>query len=158
VSSSLAWSSPSCWPGRPRDRPKRTAFGAAFFALLFTLFGASSTDVLANFFHVSLNATLWFFRIATFVVPVVVYAVTWLVCREMQMVPGIGRRKRAVVVERSEEGEYTAIPSEVRPGDEHVELEPVPVPVMIEVEPEPEPAGASAGTRRGGRGVRRVRR
>ncbi len=145
---------------RPRDRPKRTAFGAAFFALLFVLFGASSTDVLANFFHVSLNATLWFFRIATFVVPVVVYAVTWLVCREMQTVPGIGRRKRAVVVERSVEGEYTAIPSEVRPGDEHVELEPVPVPVMIEPEPEPEPdrAGAPTGDRRGSRGVRRVLR
>ena len=57
---------------RPRDRPKRTAAGAAVFALVFTLFAASSTDVLANFFHVSLNVTLWFFRIAVFVVPVVV--------------------------------------------------------------------------------------
>ena len=49
---------------RPRDRPKRTAAGVAMFALLFTLFAASSTDVLANFFHVSLNEVLWFFRIA----------------------------------------------------------------------------------------------
>ena len=40
---------------RPRDRPKRTATGAAMFALLFTLFGASSTDVLADFFHISLE-------------------------------------------------------------------------------------------------------
>ena len=54
---------------RPRDRPKRTAAGVAMFALLFTLFAASSTDVLANFFKVSLNATLWFFRIAVIVVP-----------------------------------------------------------------------------------------
>ena len=38
---------------RPRDRPKRTAFGAAFFAFLAMLFIASSTDVLANFFHVA---------------------------------------------------------------------------------------------------------
>ncbi len=49
---------------RPRDRPKRTAAGVAIFALLFTLFAASSTDVLANFFHVSLNEVLWFFRFA----------------------------------------------------------------------------------------------
>jgi len=40
---------------RPRDRPKRTAAGAAMLALLFMCFAASSTDVLANFFHVSLN-------------------------------------------------------------------------------------------------------
>ena len=32
---------------------------------------ASSTDVLANFFKVSLNATLWFFRIAVIVVPII---------------------------------------------------------------------------------------
>ena len=61
---------------RPRDRPKRTAAGVAMFAFLFMLFAASSTDVLANFFHVSLNEVLWFFRIATFVVPVVVALVT----------------------------------------------------------------------------------
>ena len=54
---------------RPRDRPKRTAAGAAMFAFLFTLFAASSTDVLANYFHVSLNAVLWSFRVATFVMP-----------------------------------------------------------------------------------------
>ena len=56
---------------RPRDRPKRTAAGVAMFALLFTLFAASSTDVLANYFHVSLNVVLWFFRIAVIVVPII---------------------------------------------------------------------------------------
>src|SRR5580658_5181602 len=50
---------------RPRDRPKRTAAGAAMLALLFTLFAASSTDVLANYFHVSLNFVLWAFRVLT---------------------------------------------------------------------------------------------
>ena len=92
---------------RPRDRPKRTAAGAAMFALLFTLFAASSTDVLANFFHVSLNVVLWFFRIAVFVVPIIVGLVTYQLCREMQGVHGIGKRKRAVIVHRSAEGEYT---------------------------------------------------
>ena len=66
---------------RPRDRPKRTAGGVAMFAFMFTLFAASSTDVLANFFHVSLNAVLWFFRIATFVVPVVAGLVTYQLCQ-----------------------------------------------------------------------------
>ena len=84
---------------RPRDRPKRTAAGVAMFALLFTLFAASSTDVLANFFHVSLNAVLWFFRFAVFVIPIIAGLVTYQLCREMQGVHGIGKRKRAVIVQ-----------------------------------------------------------
>ena len=120
---------------RPRDRPKRTAAGAAMFALLFTLFAASSTDVLANFFHVSLNAVLWFFRIAVFVVPIVSGLVTYQLCKEMQGVHGIGKRKRAVIVQRSAQGEYVTVPTPPRPDDEHIELDPEPVPVRIDIEP-----------------------
>jgi ubiquinol-cytochrome c reductase cytochrome b subunit len=120
---------------RPRDRPKRTAAGVAMFSFMFTLFAASSTDVLANFFHVSLNATLWFFRIATIVVPVVAALVTYQLCREMQGVHGIGKRKRAVIVSRSVQGEYSTVPTPPRPDDERVELDPEPVPVRIDIEP-----------------------
>jgi ubiquinol-cytochrome c reductase cytochrome b subunit len=120
---------------RPRDRPRRTAAGAAMLALLFTLFGASSTDVLANYFHVSLNLVLWSFRVLTFVVPVIVGFVTYGICREMQGVQGIGKRKRAVIVHRSAEGEYSTVPAAPRPDDTHEELEPEPVPVRIDVSP-----------------------
>ena len=120
---------------RPRDRPKRTAAGVAMFSFMFTLFAASSTDVLANFFHVSLNATLWFFRIAIFVIPAIAAAVTYQLCKEMQGVHGIGKRKRAVIVHRSAQGEYSTVPSAPRPDDEHVELDPEPVPVRIDIEP-----------------------
>jgi ubiquinol-cytochrome c reductase cytochrome b subunit len=120
---------------RPRDRPKRTAAGVAMFALLFTLFGASSTDVLANYFHVSLNTVLWFFRIATIVIPIIAGLVAYQLCREMQGVHGIGKRKRAVVVERSAQGEYRTVPTPPRPDDERVEMEPEPVPVRIDIEP-----------------------
>jgi ubiquinol-cytochrome c reductase cytochrome b subunit len=120
---------------RPRDRPKRTAFGVAFFAMLFTLFAASSTDVLANFFHVSLNQVLWFFRFAFFIVPIVCGLVAYQLCREMQGVHGIGKRKRAVIVRRSAEGEYSTVEAAPRPDDEHEELDPEPVPVRIDIEP-----------------------
>ena len=120
---------------RPRDRPKRTAAGVAVFALLFTLFAASSTDVLANFFHVSLNQVLWFFRIAVIVVPIIAGLVAYQLCREMQGVHGIGQRKRAVIVRRSVEGEYSTVPAEPRADDQHAELDPEPVPVRIDIEP-----------------------
>ena len=145
---------------RPRDRPKRTAAGAAVFALVFTLFAASSTDVLANFFHVSLNVTLWFFRISVFVVPVIVGFAAWRICLEMQGVHGIGKRKRALIVSRSEAGEYTAVPSEPRPGDDHHELDAEPVPRTIELEPVAVGGGPRTGTSPDGddAGVRRVNR
>ena len=120
---------------RPRDRPKRTAAGAAMVALLFTLFAASSTDVMANFFHVSLNATLWFFRIAVIVVPIIAGLVTYQLCREMQGVHGIGKRKRSVIVRRSAEGEYSTVPAAPRADDERSELDPEPVPARIDIEP-----------------------
>ncbi len=142
---------------RPRDRPKRTAAGAAMIALLFTVFGASSTDVLANYFHVSLNEVLWFFRVTVIVVPIVVGVITWKICIELQHVPGAVKRKRAMVVSRTPEGEYVAAPAPERPGDEHHELEPEPVPVRIELEPET--VGASATTAPTGESrVRRVLR
>src|SRR5215469_11124326 len=120
---------------RPRDRPKRTAAGAAMLALLFTLFAASSTDVMANFFHVSLNATLWFFRIAVIVVPIIAGLVTYQLCMEMQGVHGIGKRKRSVIVQRSAQGEYSTVPAAPRPDDVRSELDPEPVPARIDIEP-----------------------
>jgi len=133
---------------RPRDRAKRTAVGAAMGALLFTVFGASATDVLANYFHVSLNVTLWFFRIAVIVVPIIVGLATYQICREMQGVHGIGKRKRAVVISRTKAGEYVSTPTDVRPGDEQEELPPEPVPDFIELEP----VGAGSGSGNSGDG------
>jgi ubiquinol-cytochrome c reductase cytochrome b subunit len=120
---------------RPRDRPKRTAAGAAFFALLFTMFAASSTDVLANYFHISLNFTLWFFRFAAVIVPIIVAFVTYRLCLEMQGVHGIGKRKRPQIVHRSASGQYSTVNAEVRPDDERTELHPEPVPARIDIEP-----------------------
>jgi len=119
---------------RPRDRPKRTAAGAAMIALMFTLLGASATDVLANFFQVSLNEVLWTFRVLVFVVPIVVGFFTWRICLEMQGGgASIGKRKRAVLMIRTETGEYRTVETEPQPDDEKEELPPIPVPVRIEV-------------------------
>ncbi|MGH9029432.1 MAG: hypothetical protein ACRDV4_07440, partial [Acidimicrobiales bacterium] len=141
---------------RPRDRPKRTAAGAAMLGLLFTVFGASSTDVLANYFHVSLNAVLWFFRVAVILVPIITGLLTWKICIELQHIPGAVKRKRAMVVSRTADGEYVAVEAAERPGDEHHELEPQPVPVRIEAEPEMVGVSATIATEESG--VRRVRR
>jgi len=133
---------------RPRDRPKRTAVGAAALAFFFTLFAASSTDVLANYFEVSLNEVLWFFRFAVLLVPIVTGVFTYYLCHEMTRTPGVGKRKRAVIITRSASGEYESVDTEPRPGDEQTELDPTQVPGRIELEEEPDTVGAGSGVRR----------
>ena len=137
---------------RPRMRPKRTAIGAGGLAFYFVLFGASSTDVLANFFHISLNEVLWFFRVAVFVIPAAVGLFTYRICLDMAGVSGVGKRKRAVVVTRSAEGEYATTPTAPRPGDGREEPLPEPVPDRIDLNGEVEPVAV------GTPGVRRVPR
>jgi ubiquinol-cytochrome c reductase cytochrome b subunit len=134
---------------RPRDRPKRTAAGASMLTLLFMVFFASSTDVLANFFQIPLTAVLWFFRIAVIVAPIIAYVVAYQICNEMRAAEGIGKRKRAQIVTRSPSGEYTTQPAADRPGDGVDELEAIPVPTYIDLVPPELATGA---------GVRRVMR
>jgi hypothetical protein len=71
-------------------------------------------------------------------------------------VHGVGKRKRAVIVTRSAQGEYSTVPSPPRPDDERVEIDPEPVPVRIDLEPlenggegppEPSPTGVRQVTR-----------
>ena len=117
---------------RPRDRPKRTAAGAAMLTLLFAVFFASSTDVMANFFQLPLIDVLWFFRFFVPIAPIVAYYITFKICHEMISAEHIGQRKRALVVSRSNEGEYSTVESEVRPGDAHDERDAIPVPTYID--------------------------
>jgi ubiquinol-cytochrome c reductase cytochrome b subunit len=121
---------------RPSNRPKRTAAGVAMLALLGMLFIASSTDVLANFFHVSLNTVLISMRILVILSPFVAYPITYKICKELQAVKGGGKRKTPNVVSRTAEGEYTAVPSPVYVDDMHQGLEPTAVPAFITASPE----------------------
>ncbi len=110
---------------RPRDRPKRTALGAAVLSFYFVLFGASATDVLANYLDVTLNQVLTAFQVLVFVVPIITYPVALKICREFKATEGGGKTKIHNIVIRTEEGGYTAVPSEHRPGDVAPQLEPV---------------------------------
>ncbi len=134
---------------RPRDRPRRTGAGVSMVTLMFMVFFASSTDVMANFLDLPLKAVLWFFRVAVFLGPVVAYFLTVKICQEMRSAEGIGKRKRPVEIERTETGEYVSIDTEEHPGDGHREYDPEPVPTYIDLTP-PELAT--------GPGVRRVMR
>ncbi len=103
---------------RPRDNPVRTAIGAGALTFFFMLFAASATDVLANYLTISLNIVLWFFRIATYIIPFIVAAIAYRVCIELQRAgDAAGKRKRFNVVWRSDTGEYFTEKSPARSDD-----------------------------------------
>ncbi|MFF9914911.1 cytochrome b N-terminal domain-containing protein [Streptomyces sp. NPDC013457] len=70
---------------RPRDQATRTAFGCAFIALYLILFLGGANDLLAERFHLSMNAITWTVRIGIFAIPVVTYIVTKRICVGLQL-------------------------------------------------------------------------
>jgi quinol---cytochrome-c reductase cytochrome b subunit len=68
---------------RPRQHPVRTALGAATLSFYSVLFFGAASDVIAERFGVSVNAVLWTFRIAVFVLPPIVAAFTYRLCKEL---------------------------------------------------------------------------
>jgi ubiquinol-cytochrome c reductase cytochrome b subunit len=69
---------------RPRNRPARTALGAAGITFFSVLLLAGANDVLAITFDVSLNFLTWLFRITLFLGPALAFAVTRRLCLQLQ--------------------------------------------------------------------------
>jgi ubiquinol-cytochrome c reductase cytochrome b subunit len=68
---------------RPRDNPRRTALAAAVLSAIIVVFAAGSADRLFVVFTYSYEDAIDFFRIAFFVVPVIVYLLTKRICSEL---------------------------------------------------------------------------
>jgi ubiquinol-cytochrome c reductase cytochrome b subunit len=79
---------------RPRDAPRRTAFGAAFFTWVFIVFLAGASDRVFIFLGISYAAQIWVYRVAVWVLPVIAYAVTYRMCLELQGLERVRRRRR----------------------------------------------------------------
>jgi ubiquinol-cytochrome c reductase cytochrome b subunit len=69
---------------RPRDVAWRTALVAAFFTWVAVIFIAGSADQISVHFQIPYGQQVWFFRIAAFVAPVLVYVVTRRACAELR--------------------------------------------------------------------------
>ncbi len=132
---------------RPRDRPHRTAAGAGILSLLFMLFIASSTDVIANYMHISLNEVLIAMRVLVLVSPFIGYAVAYYICKELQGVEKAGKRKTHNIVTRTATGEYVTVAAPMNVNDMHAELHAVPVPNYIEDDAVAASASSTAGVR-----------
>ena len=96
---------------RPRERPVRTAIGAAVIAFYLILFFAAGTDVLATVFEVSVTGLLVAFRVLLFGLPPVVGYVTYRLCKEAAAVPD--EEEGPPLVIRTPEGGYEVVELEL---------------------------------------------
>jgi ubiquinol-cytochrome c reductase cytochrome b subunit len=90
---------------RPRDAPRRTAFGAAFSTWVFLVFVAGSADRIYLWLDWSYVAQIWVYRVAIWILPIAVYFFTRKVCRDL-------REKERIEADReAAEAEASAAPS-----------------------------------------------
>jgi len=68
---------------RPRDRPTRTAIGAAFLSWVVIIFAVGSTDRLFYRLHISYQAQIHFWRAGVWVLPIIVFFITRSICRAL---------------------------------------------------------------------------
>jgi ubiquinol-cytochrome c reductase cytochrome b subunit len=89
---------------RPRDAPARTASFMALISFYGLLWAAGGNDVVATRFDLSVNQITYFTRIAVFVVPVIVFALTRRLCISLQ------RQDRQALLVGHETGGITRSP------------------------------------------------
>jgi ubiquinol-cytochrome c reductase cytochrome b subunit len=65
---------------RPRDRPVRTAVGAAFLSWVVIVFAVGSTDRIFYRLHISYQQQIHFWRVGIWVLPLIVFELTRRVC------------------------------------------------------------------------------
>jgi ubiquinol-cytochrome c reductase cytochrome b subunit len=68
---------------RPRDAPLRTAIGIGVLSWVFIVFVAGSSDRADVLFGLSYTAQIWFYRVASFILPIVFGAIAYRVCHEL---------------------------------------------------------------------------
>jgi len=95
---------------RPRDAPNRTAFGAAFLSWVFLIFLFGAADRIFVLWELSYDTQLYIFRIAIWVIPVLLFFIVRRVCRELQTADRIEEIREAA------EEEAEAEPTPLAPG------------------------------------------
>ncbi|HUW16386.1 MAG TPA: ubiquinol-cytochrome c reductase cytochrome b subunit [Actinomycetes bacterium] len=90
---------------RPRNAPTRTALGAMALSFYVMLWIEGGNDLIASTFSMNVYTITWFFRIAIFVVPPLVFVATRRICLALQ------RRDRDKLLHGYETGIVKRLPS-----------------------------------------------
>jgi ubiquinol-cytochrome c reductase cytochrome b subunit len=91
---------------RPRDAPVRTAIGSGFLAWVAMIFAFGAADRVYVFLGIPYETQLWFFRVAIWIVPILIGVVIYRLCRAL---------KEKEEVERDQEAAARSAPPSPRP-------------------------------------------
>jgi ubiquinol-cytochrome c reductase cytochrome b subunit len=95
---------------RPRDRPVRTAIGAAFLSWVVIVFAVGSTDRIFYRMGVSYTTQIHVWRVGIWVLPILVFFATRSVCRSLQRSGAHPLRSwQGNVVRRAPDGSLTVV-------------------------------------------------
>ncbi|MFC0533848.1 cytochrome bc1 complex cytochrome b subunit [Phytohabitans kaempferiae] len=106
---------------RPRDVPARTALGAMAIAFWLILTLSGGNDVIADKFHISLNAMTWGGRIGLLVAPPLAYYITYRICLGLQQHDRevLAHGVETGIIRRLPDGRFIEVHQPLAPVDEH---------------------------------------
>ncbi|MFC8222844.1 cytochrome bc complex cytochrome b subunit [Streptomyces sp. NPDC057362] len=106
---------------RPRNRPARTALGAAWLSVYMVSLIGAANDLIATRFHVSVNAVTWGVRIGLFAVPLVVYFVAkrWALGLQRRDRDKVLHGRETGIIKRLPHGEYVEVHEPLGPEELH---------------------------------------
>ncbi len=107
---------------RPRNRPVRTALGAAWLSFYAVALVGAANDIIALRLHVSVNAVTWAVRAGLFVVPAVVFVLTkrWALALQRRDRDTVLHGRETGVVKRLPHGEFVEVHELLGPERLHV--------------------------------------
>jgi ubiquinol-cytochrome c reductase cytochrome b subunit len=82
---------------RPRDAPVRTGIGAGFLTWVVMIFMAGASDRALVFLGISYISQIWFYRVAVWIVPVLVGLVAWRFCLALKGMEAVQAEQEAAV-------------------------------------------------------------
>ncbi len=94
---------------RPADSPFRTSLGVAAVIIFVVATIAGGNDVAAVIFNVPVETMTNVLRVLILVGPVVGFAVTWWICRELRDQPRGERRSDRIVLRRTPDGGFEEV-------------------------------------------------
>jgi ubiquinol-cytochrome c reductase cytochrome b subunit len=82
---------------RPRDAPVRTGIGAGFLTWVVMIFMAGASDRALVFLGISYMSQIWFYRVAVWIVPILVGLVAWRFCLALKGMEAVQAEQEAAV-------------------------------------------------------------
>jgi ubiquinol-cytochrome c reductase cytochrome b subunit len=106
---------------RPRDVPTRTALGAMAVSFYLVLLLSGGNDVIADKFHISLNAMTWAGRIGLLLVPPLAYWLTYRACLGLQQHDRevLAHGVETGIIKRLPDGRFIEVHQPLALPDEH---------------------------------------